>query len=107
MSENSNTGKTLLALLTGAAIGAGIGILFAPDKGTKTRKKIKHNVDETSQEISKRLTRAQNELSKTADKKKREFDKTLDDAVSAMSSKADNIISTVEEKLKAYSKKNS
>ena len=36
----SNTGQTLLALLTGAAIGAGIGILYAPDKGSKTRKQI-------------------------------------------------------------------
>lgn len=36
----SNTGQTLLALLTGAAIGAGIGILYAPEKGEKTRKNI-------------------------------------------------------------------
>ncbi|MBT8320116.1 MAG: YtxH domain-containing protein, partial [Eudoraea sp.] len=36
-----NSGNVLLALLTGAAIGAGIGILYAPDEGTKTRKKIK------------------------------------------------------------------
>ena len=28
-------GNVLLALLTGAAIGAGIGILYAPDKGGK------------------------------------------------------------------------
>ena len=38
----SNTsGNSLLALLTGALIGAGIGILYAPDKGSKTREKIK------------------------------------------------------------------
>ena len=32
--------KTILALLAGAAIGVGLGILFAPDKGSETRKKI-------------------------------------------------------------------
>ena len=35
-----NTGKAVLAVLGGVAVGALIGVLFAPDKGTKTRKKI-------------------------------------------------------------------
>jgi gas vesicle protein len=35
-----NAGKVLLAVLTGAAVGATLGILFAPNKGSKTRKII-------------------------------------------------------------------
>jgi gas vesicle protein len=35
---SNSTGNTFLALLTGAVIGAGIGILFAPDKGSKPEK---------------------------------------------------------------------
>lgn len=35
-----NSGKVLLGLLAGVAAGAVVGILFAPDKGTSTRKKI-------------------------------------------------------------------
>jgi hypothetical protein len=37
---SNNTGTTLLALLTGAAIEAGVGILFAQQR-IKTRGKIK------------------------------------------------------------------
>lgn len=35
-----SSGKVLLGVLAGVAAGALIGILFAPDKGTETRKKI-------------------------------------------------------------------
>ncbi len=35
-----NTGKVAIGVLAGVAAGAIIGILFAPDKGTETRRKI-------------------------------------------------------------------
>lgn len=35
-----SAGKVLLGLLTGIAVGTTLGILFAPDKGADTRKKI-------------------------------------------------------------------
>ncbi|MCK9321935.1 MAG: YtxH domain-containing protein [Bacteroidales bacterium] len=35
-----NTGKILLGVLAGAAVGATLGILFAPAKGSKTRHRI-------------------------------------------------------------------
>jgi gas vesicle protein len=41
-----SSGKVLLGVLAGVAIGALAGILFAPDKGAVTRKKITKKSDE-------------------------------------------------------------
>lgn len=37
---SNNTSKTMLIFIAGAAIGAALGILLAPDKGSETRRKL-------------------------------------------------------------------
>ncbi len=103
---SKDSGSVLLALLTGAAIGAGIGILYAPDKGDKTRKKIKDKALMAKDDISARISKASEELVKTADAKKADFERKLEDTISTMSYKADDIIATLERKLSDLKKKN-
>ncbi len=103
---SKDSGNVLIALLTGAVVGAGVGILYAPDKGSKTRRKIKEKAQETKDEISSRLLHATEELTKTADAKKVDFERRLDESISNMSYKADDIIATLERKLADLRKKN-
>ena len=102
----ANTGNTLLALLTGAAIGAGVGLLYAPDKGAKTRKKLKKNADKAKKEFSKKVKETTDDLSVQAKKAKATFEERLNDTLNSASHKADDIIVAMEEKLEALRKQN-
>lgn len=46
-----STSKVLLGVFTGVAIGATLGILFAPDKGKDTRKKLSKKGQELAGEL--------------------------------------------------------
>lgn len=46
-----SSGKILLGVIAGVAAGAALGILFAPDKGANTRKKIMRKGDEYADEL--------------------------------------------------------
>ena len=50
-----NNGKVVLGVLAGLAAGAVLGILFAPDKGTMTRKKIIAKGDDTIDELKEKF----------------------------------------------------
>ncbi|ATA88676.1 hypothetical protein CAPN001_11030 [Capnocytophaga stomatis] len=102
----AKTGNVLLALVTGAVIGAGAGILFAPDKGKNTRRKIKDSVDETTSRLKYKI----DALSQEVREKSSEFKGTLEDKVenllSKSSHKAEDVITVLEKKLAALKEAN-
>jgi len=50
-----SSGKVLLGLLAGIAVGATLGILFAPDKGSSTRKKISKKSEAYAEELESKF----------------------------------------------------
>ena len=51
-----NTAKVIVGVLAGVAVGAAIGILFSPDKGVNTRKKISKKSDDLMHDIEDGLS---------------------------------------------------
>jgi gas vesicle protein len=48
-------GRIILGALAGVAAGALIGILFAPDKGSSTRKKIVHKGEDYVENLKEKI----------------------------------------------------
>ena len=92
---STKNGNSILALLAGAAIGVGLGILFAPDKGSKTREKIKEGLDDLKDETKEKFSKTKGELKDT-----------VEDLLSHSSYKAEEAITFLEEKLAELKKHN-
>ena len=96
---SNNSGNTLLAFLTGAAIGAGIGILLAPEKGSITREKIKYGFEDVKNELKYKLENVSLEMKDKFSGAKFDLEETYQELVSNMSYKTEDVISFLEEKL--------
>jgi gas vesicle protein len=55
METPNNTVKIVGALVLGAVIGGALGILFAPDKGSETRKKLVAKGDDLTNGLKEKL----------------------------------------------------
>ena len=50
-----STGKVLLGVLAGIAVGSLLGVLFAPEKGSVTRKKISQKSHDLKEELAEKF----------------------------------------------------
>jgi len=96
---NNDNGKVVLALLAGAALGAGLGILFAPDKGEKTRGKIKDTFEDQKNDLMNKFGELTETVKSKFSKTKVDLEKSFDDLVHNADDKTEDVIATLERKL--------
>ncbi|WP_396165632.1 YtxH domain-containing protein [Flavobacterium sp.] len=103
---SSKTSSSVIALLAGAAIGAGLGILFAPDKGSKTRKKIKDGLDDFKNQARDKWETLEEDTKEKFSRTKDDLKETVENLLSDTSYKAEEAISFLEEKLAELKREN-
>lgn len=110
MSKSTNT---LIALAAGAAIGAAAGILYAPESGENTRKKIKKQAEQAQKELDEharkvyaQVAEKASQLTSSASELKGSVSDRIETALSSASYKADDAILALESKLEQLREQN-
>ena len=67
-----SSGKVILGVLAGVAIGAALGVLFAPDKGWNTRKRISKKAEDLTEDLREKFEEFIDSISVKVDEVKEE-----------------------------------
>lgn len=103
MSTNSNT---ILGLLAGTAIGATLGILFAPQEGEKLRSKLRDEAGAIKSKLAEEAHYLQDQVVRTVSNAPRTLEEQLEDIVADASHKTEDLVASLEGKLKKIKDKN-
>lgn len=90
---------TIVAVLAGAAVGAALGVLFAPEEGAKTRKKLRDAAGSKADEIKDKLAELTETVKGKLGANGMDLEGKLDNLVSNVKGEAEDVIAMLERKL--------
>lgn len=96
--------NTLFGFAAGTAVGVGLGILFAQDKGENTRKKIKDSVRDTVDELKEQLESLTKNLRNKSSEIKGTLEERVDNLLSDTDYNSEDLIDLLEKKLASMKK---
>ena len=94
------------ALVIGALLGAGVGVLLAPEKGSTTRDKLKKEGKDTKDKLVLDFIEVKTDLSKAATSGKEKLKEECKDLASKTSYKTEQVITFIEKQLAILKEKN-
>ena len=94
------------AIVLGVLIGAAVGILLAPEKGSVTRDNLKREAKDIKEKLSNDFSEVKDDLAKTAKSGKETFKKEFKVVASKTSYKTEQAITFLEKQLAILKEKN-
>lgn len=101
-----STERNILGVLFGAAVGVGIGMLLAPEKGSETRRKIKEEAEKAKNQFDEDFNITKKDVSEKIEEKKSQLDEKVQSILKDASFKVDDVIDSLEKGLQNLKAKN-